>query len=194
MNKGLMGLLVVLTVAFSVPAELHAEGTVWEKAQSDRYSEKAVGMFGRGLLNVATSPIDLVVQTVEGTQEGPPLIGTLGGLGGGLGCTAIRVSSGIIDVLTFWVPDFNGFSVNQSYSNCLESSQSSQDYSGMQQNYAAPQSQSLQGTTVVGQPAAASSNDAMKYVKKGTYDQSNPMQYIKKGTSSTPQNRSAYIK
>jgi putative exosortase-associated protein (TIGR04073 family) len=79
-------------------------------------------MLGRGFLNVATSPVDIFVQTVDKTKTGAPLIGTLTGMAGGLGCTALRASSGIVDVALFWVPDFNGFPVARSYSNCLEES------------------------------------------------------------------------
>jgi hypothetical protein len=43
-------------------------------------------------------------------------------MAGGLGCTALRASSGIVDVALFWVPGFNGFPVARSYDNCLEES------------------------------------------------------------------------
>jgi putative exosortase-associated protein (TIGR04073 family) len=108
----LMGLLMTQTA--------YAEENVWEMANSPKYGTKVGGMLGRGLINVATCFMDLIVQTVEGTQDGPPFVGTMTGLGGGLGCSALRVTSGALDVLTFWVPDFNGIPVGRSYSNCLE--------------------------------------------------------------------------
>lgn len=92
----------------------------WEMAQSDVYKEKTGGMLGRGLVNVATSPVDIVVQTVNRTKTETPFIGTLTGMAGGLGCTALRAGSGIVDVALFWVPGFNGFPVSKSYDNCLE--------------------------------------------------------------------------
>lgn len=93
---------------------------VWQMAKSQSYGTKAGGMFGRGLLNFGTCFVDILVQTVEKTQTGPAFIGTMSGLGSGLGCTALRATSGATDVLTFWVPNFNGFPVSSSYSNCLE--------------------------------------------------------------------------
>lgn len=111
---GVLFLLLTLTLA----PMAHAD-SVWESAKSPEYGKKVWGMLGRGVVNVATCFVDLIVQTVEGTQDGPPFVGTMTGLGGGLGCTALRVSSGALDVLTFWVPDFNGIPVARSYSNCL---------------------------------------------------------------------------
>ena len=109
--------LCLLTAASSARAD---QGGVWSAAQSDEYGIKAGGMFGRGLVNFGTCFVDILVQTVEKTQEGPAFIGTMSGLGSGLGCTALRATSGATDVLTFWVPNFNGFPVSSSYSNCLE--------------------------------------------------------------------------
>jgi putative exosortase-associated protein (TIGR04073 family) len=97
-----------------------AQDTVWDMAESDEYGKKFTGMLGRGLLNVTTCFVDVIVQTVRGTQDGPPFVGTLTGLGGGIACTALRVSSGALDIGTFWVPGFNGIPVSRSYSNCLE--------------------------------------------------------------------------
>ncbi len=107
----------VLSVAIIVPSGF--AGDIWEKANSDTYKEKVGPMFVRGLLNAVTSPVDILVQTVDKTKDGPPLIGTLTGMAGGLGCTALRAGSGLVDVGLFWVPGFNGFPVNRSYHNCL---------------------------------------------------------------------------
>lgn len=93
---------------------------VWRAANSPVYGTKFGGMLGRGLLNIVTSFVDIIVHTVEGSKAGPPIVGTLTGVGSGLGCTALRLTSGALDVVTFWVPGFNGFPVARSYSNCLE--------------------------------------------------------------------------
>ena len=114
-------LLALVLCAFLVVPMSFAKD-VWEMAQSDSYKEKTGGMLGRGLLNAATSPVDIVVQTVNRTKTETPFIGTLNGLAGGLGCTALRAGSGIVDVALFWVPEFNGFPVSRSYDNCLEES------------------------------------------------------------------------
>jgi putative exosortase-associated protein (TIGR04073 family) len=120
MKKAKMLLALGICAFLLVPASFAKD--TWEMAQSDSYKEKTGGMLGRGLINVATSPVDIFVQTVNKTKTEAPLIGTLTGMAGGLGCTALRASSGIVDVALFWVPGFNGFPVNRSYDNCLEES------------------------------------------------------------------------
>jgi len=63
--------------------------------------------------------VDLLVNTVNETRNGPPLLGTLVGVAKGAGCSSLRLLSGAVDVTTFWVPGFNGFPVSDSYDNCL---------------------------------------------------------------------------
>ncbi len=113
----LLLILSLLVIPISYAGDVD---TVWNAANSQVYGTKFGGMLGRGLLNIATSFVDIVVHTVEGSKQGPPLVGTLTGVGSGLGCTALRLTSGALDVVTFWVPGFNGFPVSRSYSNCLE--------------------------------------------------------------------------
>mgnify|MGYP001619105097 CR=1 FL=1 len=120
MKKAKILTALVICAFLLVPVSFAKD--TWEMAQSDVYKEKLGGMLGRGFVNVATSPVDIFVQTVNRTKTDPPLIGTLTGMAGGLGCTALRASSGIVDVALFWVPGFNGFPVARSYDNCLEES------------------------------------------------------------------------
>lgn len=120
MKKAKALLALVICAFLMVPAVFAKDA--WEMAQSDLYKEKTAGMLGRGLVNAATSPVDIFVQTVNKTRTEPPLVGTLVGMAGGLGCTALRASSGIVDVALFWVPGFNGFPVSRSYDNCVEES------------------------------------------------------------------------
>ena len=120
MKKAKVLLALVICAFLLVPVSFAKD--TWDMAQSDLYKEKAGGMLGRGFINVATSPVDIFVQTVNRSKEGPALIGTLTGMAGGLGCTALRAGSGIVDVALFWVPGFNGFPVAKSYDNCLEES------------------------------------------------------------------------
>ncbi len=117
--KKIKVVVALLVCAFLLIPMSFAKDT-WEMAQSDSYKEKTGGMLGRGLINAATSPVDIFVQTVNRTKDGPPLLGTLTGMAAGLGCTALRAGSGIVDVGLFWVPGFNGFPVARSYDNCLE--------------------------------------------------------------------------
>ena len=117
--KRMMWTVALLLVVGSQPAWA-SRLRVHEMAESQQYGRKAGGMLGRGLLNVVTSPVDLLVNTVNETKAGPPFVGTLTGLGKGLGCGVLRLGSGAVDVVTFWVPGFNGFPVSDSYDNCFE--------------------------------------------------------------------------
>ena len=110
--SGLILLLVALQ-AWATRMPVH------DAAESPAYGTKFGGMIGRGVINVATCFVDLLVNTVNETRTGPPLVGTLVGLGRGVGCTTLRAFSGGVDLLTFWVPGFNGFPVSDSYDSCL---------------------------------------------------------------------------
>lgn len=96
-----------------------ADASIQEAAASPEYTRKAGGMIGRGLLNVSTCFMDLLVHTVNETMQSPPLIGTVLGMAKGAGCSVLRAGSGVIDVTTFWVPGFNGFPASESYGDCL---------------------------------------------------------------------------
>ena len=108
-----LGIALIQQPAWAARTKLH------EAAESPAYGRKAGGMIGRGLLNVATSFVDVLVNIVNETKAGPPLVGTLTGIAKGTGCAVLRLGSGIIDVATFWVPGFNGAPVSDSYENCL---------------------------------------------------------------------------
>jgi len=117
MRKWVVGVAVFLVLsqsAWATRTPLH------DAAESPRYGRKFGGMIGRGALNVVTCFVDLLVNVVTETRNGPPLVGTLVGLGKGTGCATLRVLSGVTDLVTFWVPGFNGFPVSDSYENCLE--------------------------------------------------------------------------
>ena len=92
---------------------------VHEMAESQDYGQKAGGMIGRGVVNAVTFWVDPLVGTVDGSKAGPPLIGTLTGFARGLGCGALRLGSGAVDIVSFWGPGFNGFPVSDSYNDCL---------------------------------------------------------------------------
>ncbi|MFA5167125.1 MAG: hypothetical protein WC530_01185 [Candidatus Omnitrophota bacterium] len=173
MKKAKVLLAFVLCAFLLVPVSFAKD--VWEMAKSDVYKEKTGGMLGRGLVNAATSPVDIFVQTVDKTKTGAPLIGTLTGMAGGLGCTALRASSGIVDVALFWVPGFNGFPVARSYNNCLEESaesvQPAQEPQSVMPVVAEASPQQPLVTVTETQPAPARKHVAKKhnaydYVKK----------------------------
>jgi putative exosortase-associated protein (TIGR04073 family) len=112
--------LAMLTLAGPQPAWA-ARTRIHEAAESERYGRKFGGMIGRGALNVLTSPVDVITNVVSETKSGPPFVGTMRGVGQGLGCGLLRLGSGAIDIVTFWVPGFNGFPVSDQYGNCLGS-------------------------------------------------------------------------
>ena len=111
----------ILTVVFAMVSQpaWAARTRMHDLAESPYYKEKAGGMIGRGVINVATCFVDPLVNIVNETKAGPPFIGTLTGVAKGLGCGVLRLGSGAVDVVTFWVPGFNGFPVSDSYENCL---------------------------------------------------------------------------
>lgn len=129
MKKGILVLALVMvcgtTNAWAARTAVHVA------AESADYGRKAGGMLGRGLLNVVTCFVDLIVNVVNETKNGPPLVGTLVGIGKGAGCTVLRAGSGVVDVGTFWVPGFNGFPVSDSYENCLVMAPTSGEVSTM---------------------------------------------------------------
>lgn len=144
-----------------------AVDNVWQAANSQVYGTKLGGMLGRGLLNVATCFVDIIVHVVEGSKQGPPVVGSLTGLGSGLACTALRVTSGALDLVTFWVPGFNGFPVSRSYSNCTqfekeEMETKPQEFPQPPQAAPAPPPSPEE----YAKPAAPRKHDAMEYVKK----------------------------
>ncbi len=145
---------IVLSILFCFFFSLNASAkNVWEMADSPKYGEKAGGMLGRGLLNVVTCPVDIPVSTVNGAKTTKPeFVGAVGGFATGCVCTILRASSGIIDVATFWIPNFHGIPVGRNYGNCFQA----QPATGGE----------YVPTTSVYQPAVAPSGGRMKYVKK----------------------------
>ena len=115
--KRMMWSVALLLVVGSQP--VWARTRMHDAAESQEYGRKFGGMLVRGLLNVFTSPVDVITNTVNETKAGPPFVGTLTGLGKGLGCGVLRLGSGVIDIVTSWVPGFNGFPVSDSYDDCL---------------------------------------------------------------------------
>ena len=113
----MVGALLVLQ-----PPVWAARTQVHEAAESMQYGRKFGGMIGRGLLNAVTCFVDVIVNVVNETKSGPPFVGTLTGVAKGAGCGVLRLGSGAVDLVTFWVPGFNGFPVSDSYENCLAAS------------------------------------------------------------------------
>ena len=82
-------------------------------AASDNYWEKAPSMFVRGLHNVAFGWVELIAQPIRHSKNAPLVLGTLTGIVMGIVMTVARTGSGLVDVLTFWVPGFNGWPLSK---------------------------------------------------------------------------------
>ena len=116
--RHVVGIVALVLVLGAQPAWA-ARTRVHEAAESPQYGRKFGGMIGRGALNVVTCFVDVIVNVVNETKAGPPFVGTLTGVGKGVGCGALRLGSGAVDLVTFWVPGFNGFPVSDSYEDCF---------------------------------------------------------------------------
>lgn len=119
MRRAVLGMAVVVMVMGSAQPVWAARTQIHEAAESQQYGRKFGGMLGRGALNVVTSFVDVIVNIVNETKSGPPLVGTLTGVAKGVGCGVLRLGSGAVDIVTSWVPGFNGFPVSDSYENCF---------------------------------------------------------------------------
>lgn len=111
--------VVVMVLALGSQSAWASRSVIHEAAESHEYGSKVGGMIARGIVNASTCFMDLLVDVVHETQSGPPLVGTLVGVGKGVACTSLRALSGAVDLVTFWVPGFNGFPVSDSYDNCI---------------------------------------------------------------------------
>jgi len=161
-------IVLAMTLALSAPTAAFAD--LWSQAESDQYGAKAGGMLGRGLINAASCFVDIIVQTVDKTQSGPPVVGTLAGIGSGAACTILRAGSGVVDVATFWVPGFNGVPVSRDYHDCILQSISSSAGTSYTSQASVPSSSYAEAPQVTTRtqaaPATTGAHDPMKYVKK----------------------------
>ena len=137
---------------------------VWEMAASPKYGEKAGGMLGRGLLNVATCFVDPFVGAVHGAQTGSPeFLGAIGGFATGTACAVLRATSGVIDVAGSWIPGFNGIPICRNYGECFSCTAPS-PAAPMTTSYASPAP-----ITTYQEPAPApilQEESRLKYIKK----------------------------
>ena len=156
--KRIAWLVAVMCVLGSQPVWA-ARTRVHEAAESPQYGRKCGGMIGRGVLNVATSFVDILVNVVNETKAGPPLVGTLTGVAKGTGCGVLRLGSGAVDLLTFWVPGFNGLPVSDSYDNCFATSSQAAVLGEIAPDY--PE-QAAPSTWSVSTPAAETSGTSLQ--------------------------------
>ncbi len=120
MNMRALKTVVVGLLTFGITGSAQADRLgIHEQAESSHYVAKAIGMTARGVLNLTTGFVDILTRTINETKLGPPVLGTLRGLAYGTGCGLLRTSSGVVDLVTFWVPGFHGAPVSATYENCL---------------------------------------------------------------------------
>jgi hypothetical protein len=82
------------------------------------YQEEVEAKFTSGLLYMGLSPIYLLEEPLEGTLNGPPLIGTIGGIGMGLMCSSVMGLSGVINAATSWWPGWM-IDARRHYPSCI---------------------------------------------------------------------------
>ena len=156
--KKVLSIALLLTFILSNTAK----ADIWEMAESPKYGRKAGGMLLRGIVNVLSSPVDIPAGAVVGAQRSSPqIMGAVGGIATGAVCTILRAASGIIDVVMFWVPGFNGIAPCRTYGDCLAC------HAKKEVPAAVPQM--IYQEPVVAQratPAPAPQESRMKYVKK----------------------------
>ena len=116
--KKFVALFLIALVAFSTSAfaakadRTHNPATMMnnkieEEASSGGYFAKAPSQLLRGTHNVAFGWSDIVTDLFQ-----PPIgIGTAMGPLTGTATAIARTGSGVVDLLTFWIPGVHGFSV-----------------------------------------------------------------------------------
>ena len=82
-------------------------------ATSDNYGVKAPAMLLRGLHNVAFGWTEIIAQPIRHSQNAPLGVGTVTGLIMGPVMAITRTGSGVVDVLTFWIPGFHGWPMSK---------------------------------------------------------------------------------
>ena len=127
MRGRIVGVALLMCVLAACPPARAAGLTMHQRAESPYYGEKWLGMLARGVLNVSTGFVDVLTRTLNESKSGPPILSTARGLVVGAGCGILRTASGAIDLVTFWVPGFNGAPVSPSYANCLSTEERSAD-------------------------------------------------------------------
>ena len=163
--RRLVGVATLALILMGEPAWA-ARTQVHEAAESQEYGRKFGGMIGRGALNVVTSFVDVIVNVVNETKAGPPFVGTLTGIAKGAGCGMLRLGSGAVDLVTFWVPGFNGFPVSDSYENCFAAGAPSASGGERPPGYATPASAWHVPTAEPGAAQAPSQGEPEKPAKK----------------------------
>ncbi len=82
-------------------------------ANSDSYLKKAPSMLFRGVHNVLFGWVELLAQPVRHSKNAPLVVGTATGIVMGVVMTVARTGSGLVDVLTFWIPKFKGWPLSK---------------------------------------------------------------------------------
>lgn len=162
--KKAIGLAAIFCLAFSLNA--YAKD-LWDMAQSPKYGEKAGGMLARGILNAASSPVDMFASAAKGGRESSnQFMGAVGGFARGAVCTVTRAASGVIDVATFWVPQWNGVPPCRSYEDCFSCPGQTSAPRAAPAYQPAPSAPAPFAVRSEPPPASKQEDSRMKYVKK----------------------------
>ena len=100
--------IVMLVLMMTASSSLFAACPLDDNANSSKYLVKFPSMIGRGVVTIITSPAEIVVHAVKGTKEGKPVLGTLVGLGEGIGWTLDHIGRGVLDIVTSFIPNYHG--------------------------------------------------------------------------------------
>lgn len=105
--KKVWAMMFVIMLGFSIPAQAACKQCD-EYARTGEYFVKAAGMLCRGTANLVLAPAEILIHGYEGTLEGTPLLGTIGGTGKGIVWALDRAGRGVWDVATAFAPRYRG--------------------------------------------------------------------------------------
>lgn len=74
---------------------------------NEQEENSAMNKLERGAINVATCWMEVPDGVAKGNKEEEPVKGTILGIIGGACATALRAVTGVLDVVTFWLPPYN---------------------------------------------------------------------------------------
>jgi hypothetical protein len=82
------------------------------------YKQEVENKFVTGLIYAGLAPVHVLEGPLEGTLDGPPVVGTVGGIGMGLMCGAVMGLSGAINMATCWWPYWS-IDARKHYPSCV---------------------------------------------------------------------------
>ena len=100
-------LILVISLGMSASGTLFAAGEEYKaKVTSDNYGERASWRLIHGVVNLAVSPAEIVMEPIHSVKEEKQNVGI--GILEGVIYTAKFAALGAWDIITFWVPGSAG--------------------------------------------------------------------------------------